>query len=146
MPQSDDRNDPVPAFRFALDIDNLPVAGFSECSGLQLEIETYEYHEGGMNAIMRKFPGHTKQSNIVLKRGIVDRSLWDWFYQTTEGTITFRGGSIILRDPSGSQEVMRWRFERAFPAKLSGPELNASQNSLAIETLELCHEGLKRDK
>lgn len=146
MPHSDARNDPTPAFRFELDIDNLPVAGFSECSGLQLEIEPYEYHEGGMNAIMRKFPGHTKQSNIVLKRGIVDRSLWDWFFETTQGTITFRGGSVVLRDPSGGQEVMRWHFEHAFPVKLSGPELNASQNNLAIESLELCHEGLKRDK
>lgn len=146
MPHSDARNDPTPAFRFELDIDNLPVAGFSECSGLQLEIEPYEYHEGGMNAIMRKFPGHTKQSNIVLKRGIVDRSLWDWFFETTQGTITFRGGSVVLRDPSGGQEVMRWHFERAFPVKLSGPELHASQNNLAIESLELCHEGLKRDK
>ena len=145
MGQSDDRNDPVPAFRFVLDIDNLPVAGFSECSGLQLEIETHEYHEGGMNAIMRKFPGHTKQTNITLKRGIIDRSLWDWFFETTEGTITFRGGSVVLHDPSGGQEVMRWRFERAFPAKLTGPELNATQNNVAVETLELCHEGLKRE-
>lgn len=146
MAQSDSRNDPTPAFRFELDIDNLPVAGFSECSGLQLEIEVQDYHEGGLNTIMRKFPGHTKQTNITLKRGIVDRSLWDWFFATAEGTITFRGGSIILRDPAGGQELMRWRFERAFPAKLSGPELNATQNNVAVETLELCHEGLKREK
>ena len=145
MAQSDSRNDPVPAFRFELDINSLPVAGFSECSGLQLEIEVQDYHEGGMNAIMRKFPGHTKQTNITLKRGIVDRSLWNWFYETTQGTITFRDGSIIVRDPSGGQELMRWRFVRAFPAKLVGPELNATQNNVAVETLELCHEGLKRE-
>jgi phage tail-like protein len=145
MAKSDDRKDPVPAFRFELDIDDLPAAGFSECSGLQLELEVQDYHEGGMNAIMRKFPGHTKQTNISLKRGIIDRSLWDWFFAATEGAITFRGGSIILRDPSGGQVAMRWRFERAFPAKLSGPELNATQNNVAVETLELCHEGLKRE-
>jgi phage tail-like protein len=146
MAQSDDRSDPTPAFRFVLDIDDLPVAGFSECTGLQLELETHEYHEGGMNAIMRKFPGHTKQSNLTLKRGIVDRSLWDWFFAASEGAVTFRGGSVVLQDPAGGQEVMRWRFERAFPAKLSGPELNATQNSVAVETLELCHEGLRRER
>jgi phage tail-like protein len=144
MAQSDSRNDPFPAFRFEVALDNLPVAGFSECSGLQLEIEVQDYNEGGMNAIVRKFPGRTKQTNITLKRGIVDRSLWDWFYATTQGTLTFRNGSIVVRDPSGGQEVMKWSFERAFPAKLSGPELNATQNNVAVETLELSHEGLKR--
>ncbi|HEU5013486.1 MAG TPA: phage tail protein [Roseiflexaceae bacterium] len=146
MAQSDSRNDPFPAFRFEVIMDNLPVAGFSECSGLQLEIEVQEYHEGGMNAVMRKFPGHTKQTNITLKRGIVDRSLWDWFYATTQGVVTFRNGTISVRDPSGGQEVMQWTFERAFPAKLTGPELNASQNNVAVETLELSHEGLRREK
>jgi phage tail-like protein len=145
MAQSDSRNDPVPAFRFELDIDSLPVAGFSECTGLQLEIEVQDYPEGGLNTVLRKFPGRTKQSNLTLKRGIVDRRLWDWLYAATEGRIIFRGGSVILRDPSGADEVMRWRFERAFPTKLSGPDLNASQNSVAVETLELCHEGLRRE-
>lgn len=144
MTQSGSRRDPIPAFRFEVAIDDLPVAGFSECTGLQLELEVHDYHEGGMNAVMRKFPGHTKQTNITLKRGIVDRSLWDWFYDTTQGRVSLRSGSIVVRDPSGSQEEMKWTFERAFPAKLVGPELNATQNSVAIETLELCHEGLKR--
>jgi phage tail-like protein len=146
MARSDSRNDPFLAFRFEVALDNLPVAGFSECSGLQLEVEVQDYNEGGMNAIVRKFPGRTKQANITLKRGVIDRQLWDWFYQTTQGTVTFRNATIVVRDPSGGQEVLRWTVERAFPAKLSGPELNATQNSVAVETLELCHEGLKRLK
>ena len=144
MTQSGSRKDPILAFRFAVTIDDLPVAGFSECSGLQLEMEVHDYPEGGMNAAIRRFPGHTKQTNITLKRGIVDRSLWEWFYDTTQGKVTLRSGSIVVHDPSGSQDEMKWTFERAFPAKLVGPELNATQNSVAVETLELCHEGLKR--
>jgi len=144
MTQSDSRRDPIAAFRFEVAIDDMPPAGFSECNGLQLELEVHEYHEGGLNAAMRKFPGHTKQTNITLKRGIVDRSLWDWFYETTQGQITLRSGSIVVRDASGAKEEAKWTFERAFPAKLVGPELNATQNSVAVETLELCHEGLKR--
>ena len=144
MAQTGARSDPVPAFRFEINLDNLPVAGFSECSGLQLEIEVQEYHEGGLNAYMRKFPGHTKQSNITLKRGIVDRKVWEWFYKLTQGNVEFRNGSIVVRDPSGSAEVMKWNFKNAFPCKWVGPELNATQNNVAVETLELCHQGLER--
>lgn len=144
MAETADRNDPFPAFRFEVKIDDLPVAGFSECSGLQLETELHDYNEGGLNNIVRKFPTRTKQSNLVLKRGIVDRQLWDWYFSLTEGQITFKGGSILLRDPSGEKVVMEWNFQRAFPCKLHGPELNATQNQVAVETLELCHQGLKR--
>ena len=144
MAQSGDRDDPIPAFRFTVTLDDLPVAGFSECSGLQLETEIQEYAEGGMNTVMRKFPGRVKQTNITLKRGIVDRKIWDWFYDLSQGKVTLRNGTIEVRDPSGKDIKMKWSFDRAFPAKWVGPELNAVQNNVAVETLELCHEGLKR--
>jgi phage tail-like protein len=146
MPESDARSDPIPAFRFEIRLDNdFPVAGFSECTGLQLEVEIQDYLEGGLNTHVRKFPGRTKQSNITLKRGIVDRYVWDWFYALTQGTVIFRNGSIVVHDPSGD-EAMVWNFERAFPIKWIGPDLNASQNSVAVETLELCHQGLTRER
>ena len=141
---ADNRNDPFPAFRFEVQLTGLPAAGFSECSGLTVEITPEEYAEGGQNSFMRKFPGRTKQTNIVLKRGIVDRSLWDWFFDLTQGQVQFRDGTITVHDPSGSEEVMVWYFERAFPVKWTGPDLNASQNAVAVETLEICHQGLTR--
>jgi phage tail-like protein len=139
------RNDPYPAFRFEVKLDNLPVAGFSECNGLQLETEIQDYNEGGLNSVLRRFPTRTKQSNIVLKRGIVDRMLWDWYYSLTQGDVVLKNGSVLVRDPSGANVIMEWQFRQAFPSKWVGPDLNASQNSVAVETLELCHQGLERE-
>ncbi len=138
------RDDPVPAFRFEIKLDDLPVSGFSEVTGLQMELEPQEYQEGGVNSFVHKFPNRTKQNNLTLKRGIVDRKIWDWFYDMTQGTVKLRHGSILVRDPSGGDVVMRWDFRGAFPTKWVGPDLNATQNSVAVETLELAHQGLER--
>lgn len=144
MPDTANRQDPFPAFRFEVILDEISVAGFSECTGLQQEIEVQDYAEGGLNTFTHRFPGRVKPTNLQLKRGIVDREMWDWYYSLTQGKVKLRGGSIRVRDPSGQQVVMEWRFENAFPFKWVGPELNASQNNVAVETMELCLQGLQR--
>jgi phage tail-like protein len=138
-----DRSDPFLAFRYVISFDDLR-AGFSECTGLQVEIEVKEYMQGGMNRFVHKFPGRSKQSNLTLKRGIVDTALWDWYYDLMQGRVIFRDGSINVKDPSGKQDVMAWRLTRAFPIKWVGPDLNADQNSVAVETLELAFHELQR--
>lgn len=143
MAATGDRNDPFFAFRFEIRLDDLAVGGFSECTGLQLETEVHDYPEGGLNTHLRKFPTRTKQSNLTLKRGIADRDLWDWYYQLTQGEVRYRSGAVVVRDPSGGNEMLRWEFSDAFPCKWQGPDLNATQNNVAIETLELCHQGLR---
>ena len=135
--------DPFLAFRFTVSIDNISVAGFSECSGLQLETETKEYMEGGENSFVHKLVTRTKQSNITLKRGIIDRKLWDWYWDITQGNIDYRSGHIIVWDPSKRSIVLQYDFENAFPCKWTGPELNATQNNVATESFELCHHGLR---
>lgn len=144
MAQSGDRNDPIPGFRFEVRLDDLPVAGFSECTGLQVEIDVKEYNEGGLNSFVRKFPGRNKQGNLTLRRGIVDRELWDWYYDLTQGRVRFRDGTITVNDPSGQEAMMVWRITHAFPLKWTGPELNAAQNNVAVETLELAFHALER--
>jgi phage tail-like protein len=146
MPQTGQRNDPFLAFRFEVRIGVFPVAGFSDCTGLQLETEVQDYNEGGDNTRVLKFPTRTKQVNLVLKRGIVDRVLWDWYFALTQGFVLKQPGTVIVHDPSGQSDVVVWQFNDAFPCKWMGPELNASQNSVAVETLELCHSGLMRIK
>ncbi len=140
------RNDPFPAFRFEVRLDDLPVAGFSECTGLRLETDVQEYNEGGLNSVVRKFPTRTKQSNVTLKRGIVDRVMWDWYFNLTQGIVDPKNGSILVRDRSGQNVVMEWHIRGAFPCKWMGPDLNATQNSVAVETLELCHQGIERQQ
>ncbi len=146
MAQTGARKDPFVAFRFEVRFGDLSVAGFSECTGLQFDTEVLDYSEGGLNTYVLKFPTRTKQSNLVLKRGIVDRVMWDWYWDLTRGLIKRRSGSVVVRDPSGSTAVMEWQFRDAFPNKWTGPDLNATQNSVAVETVELVHSGLERIK
>jgi phage tail-like protein len=137
------RADPFLGFRFEVRVDDLPLGGFSECGGLQLETEILDYAEGGLNTSLHKLPVRTKQTNIKLKRGIADRSLWDWHAELVGGVVRRRSGSIRIHDPSGGQVVAEWQFHRAYPVKWVGPELNATQNQVAVETIELVHEGLE---
>jgi phage tail-like protein len=146
MAETGVRSDPCMTFRFEIKLDDLAVGGFSDCAGLQLETEVQDYAEGGLNSHLLKFPSRSKQSNLILKRGVVDRHLWDWYYGLTQGEIRLRSGSILVRDAAGEQILMEWQFRRAFPCKWVGPELNAAQSNVAVETFELCHQGLERIK
>ena len=140
------RNDPYGRFNFLLEIDGIARAGFSEVSGLTTETNVVEYREGADRASsFRKLPGLTKFSNITLKRGITqDRSLWDWRKTVMDGATRRADGSIILLDES-RKEVVRWNFRNAWPCKWEGPTLNAKSSDVAIETLELAHEGFERE-
>lgn len=136
------RNDPYGRFNFLLEIDGETKAGFTEVSGLNTETSVIEYREGNeRTSSVRKLPGLTKYSNIVLKRGITrDRSLWDWRKTVIDGATRRVDGAIILLDES-RQEVVRWNFRAGWPSKWEGPVLDAKSSEVAIETLEIAHEG-----
>lgn len=138
------RGDPFAAFCFEVRVDDIPLGGFSECTGLQREIEVQDYPEGGLNAYLHKLPVRVKQNPITLKRGVADRVLWDWHDELANGIVRRRSGAVAMRDPSGEQVVAEWRFERAYPVKWVGPALNATQNQVAVEQLDLVYEGLTR--
>jgi phage tail-like protein len=144
VPSTGARSDPALGFRFEVTLDDLAVGGFSECSGLQSEIEVYDHPEGGVNSHLLKFPTRAKQSNLTLRRGIAGRVLWDWHAELVQGRITVRDGSIRVRDPEGQAVVVEWQFRQAFPCKWVGPELNATQSAVAVDSFELCHQGLER--
>ena len=144
MSATGSRNDPYLAFRFEVSIDDMAHAGFSECTGLSLETEFEDYQEGGANQFVHKFPTRTRQSNLTLKRGIVDRELWDWYYGLTQGAVRTRNVDVIVRDEAGAAAVMRWCCKDALPVKWQGSDLNATQSNVAVETLELCFASLER--
>lgn len=130
-------------FRFWVEIDGMLVAGFSEVTGLQAETEVEEYHEGGVNDHVHRFPKVTKCPNLVLKRGIAGSAeLLHWYESVVAGDITRKNGSVILMNSAGS-EVWRWNFFGAYPVKWIGPELRSQGTEVAVETLELVHNGLK---
>jgi phage tail-like protein len=143
MPAST-RTDPFGRFNFRLEIDGVVKAAFSEVSGLVAETEVIEYREGNEAAnTKRKIPGLTKYSNLVLKRGVTaDKSLWNWYKTVIAGNVQRANGSIILLD-AGHNEVQRWNFINAWPCKWEGPALKATGNEVAIEAIELAHEGLE---
>jgi phage tail-like protein len=144
MAQTGQRIDPFLNFNFLVEIDGISRAAFQEASGFDSTIDVIEHREGGDNITPRKLPGMTKYSNIVLKRGITDDvELYEWHRQTVQGNVQRRNGSIVLLDRQGVEQV-RWNFVSAWPTKWDGPDLNAEGNDVAIETLELAHEGVER--
>jgi phage tail-like protein len=144
MAQTGQRVDPYGNFNFLVEIDGITRAAFHEVSGFDSTIDVIEHREGGDNTTVRKLPGMTKHSNIVLKWGLADdRDLYDWHRDAVNGKVQRRNGSIVLLDRQG-QERMRWNFVNAWPSKWDGPDFNAEGNDIAIETLELAHEGVTR--
>jgi phage tail-like protein len=139
-----ERHDPALGFRFEVTLGGQSAGGFSECTGLQLETEVHDYAEGGLNTHVHKLPTRTKQTNLTLKRGVVDRQLWEWYAEIIQGQFSQRTGAVLVHDPSGAQVLAEWEFLEAFPCKWVGPDLNATQGSVAVETFELCHQGLNR--
>jgi phage tail-like protein len=154
--------DPILNFKFVLELGFIQVAGFSECTGLSLETKIFEYKEGGRNSGSLKFPEFGAVGNISLKRGMAPGAnadaLLTWHLDVMRGN--FDAGknpnqrkpspdedidkrcAIILMDQAG-KEVKRWKLFRAFPVKWVGPDMKASANDVAIETLELACEGLE---
>ena len=138
------RGEPYHNYTFRVEIDGIARAAFQECSGFDSTIDVVEHREGGENTTLRKLPGLTKYSNISLKWGMTsDRDLYDWHRQVVLGEIERKNGSIVLLNRKG-EEVARWNFIRAWPTKWDGPDLNAEGNDVAIENLELAHEGVER--
>jgi phage tail-like protein len=139
------RTDPFAAFNFLVEIENIAKAAFSEVTGLAVEVAAIEYREGSENRLtVRKLPGLAKYSNIVLKRGFTtDLSLWKWIKSVLDGNAVRAAVTIVLLNDQ-RQPVVRWHVREAWPCKYEGPNLNAQGNDVAIETLELCHEGFER--
>lgn len=136
---------PYPRFHFRVDIGGMIQAGFTECTGLGSTTDVVEYREGQEASNPRKLARNTHYSNIVLKRGITDAlELQEWRQAVLDGqTVKFDGVIELLNELQ--EPVARWIFRRGWPCRLSGPDLNSTENDVAIEELEICHEGLKRD-
>jgi|SRR5579872_2231354 len=121
---------------------DVALGGFSECSGLEMSLKTDDHREGGANGAVLHFPGRVEWGPITLKKGVgAGTALWDWHYGFVEGRGKRRDGVIVLL----TDELLPnniWYFRRGLPTKYSGPALNATQNTVAIESIEITHEGV----
>src|SRR6185295_10073370 len=109
------RVDPYQSNNFVVEIEGLLVGGFSDCSGLQVEVETTEYREGGQNEFVHRFAGATRHPLLVLKHGIspID-GLWGWHQDVVAGNIRRRNGTIYLLN-SAQLPVLWWNISEALP-------------------------------
>ena len=144
-----DRKDPLVAYSFYVTVGDIQAA-FRECSGLGSEHDIVEYKASGKDGVEVYFkqPGRLKWENITLKRGLTDDlKLWDWRKLVQEGKVdqARKSGSIVMYDQQG-QVKAAWHFDNGWPSKLSGPQLNAGQNEVAIEECVIAHEGCYREQ
>lgn len=139
---------PIPVFRFKVEEVNasdpaLSIA-FSEVSGLTQEIQVIEYRDGlTPQQSSMKMPGLQKVNNITLKRGIIkgDNSFYNWLNTVKLNTIGRKDLIISLLDETDAP-TMVWNVKQAFPVKVEGPSLKATGNEVAVESIEIAHEGL----
>jgi phage tail-like protein len=148
----------LPAYRFLVTLDAadayLPPAqalllpllasgGFQEVSGLGAELEVTTYPEGGVNEFVHQLPVRHSWGRIVLKRGVlVTTALWNWYQAgLTQSLGARRDGTIILLTPQGVPAVA-WNFHGGLAAKWTGPTFDAMRDAVAVESLEIAHQGL----
>lgn len=140
------RQDPYRQFRFRVEIDGISQAGFNEVSFADTTTDPVEYREGNEPPFSRKLSGLTKYGNITLKWGITDSiDLYNWRQQVIDSGAegARKNISITLVDEAGADKA-RWDIVEAWPTKYDPPDFSAKGNEVAIETLEIVHEGFKR--
>jgi len=142
-----DRKDPLPVFCFMVKIDGLGLSEslqgfFKSVSGLKFETEVVPVSAGGANDTTFQLPGATKWGNLVFKQGFTNSSaLMSWRQKWLKGEMNRTGGTIIQLD-TALKPAAQWDFVRGWPCKWEIGEFDASKSELAIETLEIAHEGL----
>lgn len=135
---------PLPTFHFTVEWGGTRL-GFSEVTGLNQENQAIEYRDGSFPEYSSiKMPGLRKFTNITLKRGVIkgDNDFFKWLSTVKMNTVERRNLIISLRNEE-LDPVMVWNVSNAFPVKVEGPQLKASANEVAIESIELAHEGLE---
>jgi phage tail-like protein len=140
---TDKRNDPYRACNFAIEIDGIPSGAFSEVSGLTADGDAVDYREGtDLQHNVRKLVGLRKYTNLTLKRGYTpDNTLWQWYGNIMNGQPDRRNVTIVLMNEA-REPVLRWHAENVWPNKIEGFSGKASGNEVAMESVELVHEGL----
>lgn len=142
------REDPYLDRNFRIQISGLEEAEsaraqFSEVSGLTAEVEVVEYRAGNQKTNgVRKLAGQPRYENVTLRRGVLgDLGIWEWIDTAIDGQPEKR--TVIIELLNGKREVVLvWKLRNAWPCRYRGPHLDADGKSVALEELELCHEGL----
>ena len=134
---------PLPKFHFQVEWGGSKI-GFTEVSGLDITTEVIEYREGSSPEYSKvKMPGQRKFSNITMKRGTFksDNEFYKWFNTVSLNTIERRNLTVSLLNEN-HEPVIVWKIKNAWPTKVTPTDLKADGNEVAVESIELAHEGL----
>ncbi|HUR83673.1 MAG TPA: phage tail protein [Thermoanaerobaculia bacterium] len=137
------RQDPLRGFRFLVEIEGITSAGFTRVKGLSREIKHESYREGGVNEYEHKLFTSVQNPMVILERGLILDDLWRWALAAAEGKIERKTLRIRLQNEAG-EKTWAWEIQYAFPVKWSATDLDAQQNQVVMESLELAHHGLRR--
>jgi phage tail-like protein len=140
------RATPFTTGNFVVEIQGITATSFSEVSGLETSIDVVDYRAGDAKLnTEQKLPGLRKTTDVILKRGLTqDTSLWNWINSAIMGNV-FRTSIVIKLLDQADNVVLTWKLRNAWPCKWSGPVLYAGSSDVALETLQICHEGLELD-
>ncbi len=142
--EAQDSNWPLPKFYFSVDWGSTTDIPFQEVSGLEIEAQPIEYRHGNSPVFSTiNMPGIIKNSHVTMKKGVFvnDNAFWDWYNKIKMNTIERQNVVIKLLDESGSP-TMTWTLNNAWPSKISSTDLKSDANEVAVESIEISHEGL----
>lgn len=136
---------PLTKFYFTVSLGSQDsTASFQEVSGLETETQVVEYRHGDSKTFSTiKMPGIAKAGNVTLKKGVFvkDNNFWKWYDAIKMNTIKRETVVIQLLDQTGAP-TMTWTLTNAWPTKITATDLKSDASEVAVETLELAHEGL----
>jgi len=140
------------AMRFRVTVDGLDLGSWSACKGLTVELKVIKVDSGGDYSTQRILPDHVEYSNITLQRAVhptdsktvkawLEEKVTQWMNWSGSGDIYPGGTATITLYGAQGTKVMEWDLTGVYPVSWSGPELEANKKDVAIETLELAHQG-----
>ena len=134
--------DPIPNYKYGLEIGGVLVAGFTSCRGLEVSRETMEVAEGGINDHVHVLPGPLEHGNVTFQRGMTFTSfLWEWFHWGMTDTAVLRLPVVVIRYDTSGLPASIWPILDAYPVKWVGNDLSAGSQEAAVETLEIAFGG-----
>lgn len=139
-----DNNWPLPKFYFMVDWGSTTDIPFQEVIGLEIEAEPIEYRHGNSKVFSKiNMPGMVKTNKVTMRKGVFvnDNSFWDWYDKIKLNVIERQNVVIKLLDEAG-KPTMKWTLNNAWPTKISSTDLKSESNEVAIENIEIMHEGL----
>jgi len=139
------QDSPYADYNFLVELDGSTVAGFRDVSGVNMELQTVEYQEGGVNDHVHQLPGQFAHANVALQRGLSkDTTFWEWVQTVMSGELEKRTVVVKMKTEFQGDSLWGWEFANAYPVKWSGPDLTTGQNGMAIETVELAYERFRK--